>query len=151
MNRLLILFAFSALMVFSNCKPDKEPTPVTPETQENSIKKLLLGKWRMTFSALDENMNGVPDESEKEFSDEPSFVTFNIDGTLTVTDAQGIPDEQEGVQWSIKDKEITLTVPPDSLNPEQIDRYTIVSLNTIDMLWKFQEDSLVIFLGFVKE
>lgn len=151
MNQLPGLFAFCLILFFSNCKPDEEPTTVTPQTQENSIKKLLLGKWRIHFTATDWNRNGVADEDEKDFADEPGFITFNIDGTLTLTDKDGSQEDDGFTQWSLNDKELTLTSPENSFSSED-EPYTIVSLNTIDMLWKTPEDSANFFyIGFIKE
>lgn len=151
MKRSLLLTVLITTLLFCSCGRDEDKGPVTPQTQENSIKKLILGKWRLQFTATDWNRNGVPDQDEKEFPDEIAFITFNIDGTVIVTDEQGTPSNESFTQWTLNDKELKLTSPEDSFHNED-EPYTIVTLNTLEMLWKTPEDSANFFyIGFTRE
>ncbi|MCB9047363.1 MAG: hypothetical protein H6550_14610 [Chitinophagales bacterium] len=115
----IVAFGF-LLLVFSCGNKNKETTTVTPEPPSNEF--LLSGKWKVLFSADDDNENGQLDEEEKVPPEdgEEMYISFLPEGMGTVLSKS---KDQSGIVQEETD-EFTWTLLNDQTRIQIIEEYT---------------------------
>ncbi len=129
---------FAALAVFS-CKKEKEDN--TPP----AVSARLLGTWRTSFGAADQNKNQVLDASERVAIPADSVVfTFNERGTGTMAIAR---TSEIPLTWSLLDNDQRLSIrfPGTSVS---IEMDSIHTLTSTDLILESRADSIYRWNGF---
>lgn len=148
-NTCLSLFVLWTI-VSSGCKRtgNDEPQPTTPQ---NPLALAVVGTWKPVFEAEDVNGNGVPDESEKEFSTDGSSLSFNSDGTGSLKEE--FDQLAVNLRWSVTDNMLAVLFQEDdsTWNTEDADTLYIINVNATEMLLRNDEMSAKYFVGLIKQ
>jgi hypothetical protein len=139
------LAAATAAFLFSACIKDDEPTTPEPTTSEK-----LVGTWKMTFEADDDNTNNLLEESEKtpRPAGEDIRFTFRADSSLAyMVKYNGVGADSGTGTWSIVDGDYLRYV----LHTSVVKNYKLHTLDSASLIFEDSSAHPMEWTGFAKQ